>query len=85
MCSMLIICADSALGAGAQAIAQALKGNRTLTSLGLSQCGLTDMGGAQLALSLADNRSCLLFSLPDVTVCHALAVILDMSKVSCAA
>lgn len=51
----------SPLVSGAQAIAQALKSNSTLVSLGLSQCGLTDMGGAQLALSLADNRLCLLY------------------------
>ena len=42
---------------GAQAIAQALRVNSTLRSLDLAQCGLTDMGGAQLALSLANNRS----------------------------
>ena len=49
------------LGAGAQALAQALKSNSTLVSLGLSQCGLIDMGGAQLALSLAENRWCLFY------------------------
>ena len=42
--------------AGAQAIAHAVKSKGTLVSLDLSQCGLTDMGGAQLALSLTDNR-----------------------------
>ncbi|KAA6427569.1 MAG: hypothetical protein FRX49_02232 [Trebouxia sp. A1-2] len=40
---------------GAQAVAQALRANRTLISLDLSHCGLTDMGGAQIALSLAGN------------------------------
>jgi len=37
-------------------VAQALRVNSTLMSLDLSHCGLTDMGGAQIALSLADNR-----------------------------
>ena len=81
MLLMVIICAESALGAGAQAIAQALKGNSTLISLDLSQCGLSDMGGAQLALSLADNRCCLLFLAPDLTVCPALEIVFDMSQV----
>lgn len=43
--------------AGAQAVAEAVRVNSTLVSLDLSHCGLTDMAGAQIALSLAANRS----------------------------
>lgn len=49
---------DEALAfiAGANTVAQALQTNRNLLTLELANCGLSDMGGAQIALSLAANR-----------------------------